>query len=114
MSLTAPVIPNAKNGKLGYFDIKNGIQVIVQKYDGAMQGDTVTLHWGNVFMVEKIINSADIDLPKSFNVSDQFPLSCLYDGIYTISYTISDKFGNINMSDAYEITISTKCESSIT
>lgn len=106
MSLVAPFITNAEDGVLNYFEVKNGVQMEVPNYGDVSEGDMVTVFWGNVFKLERIVLDPE-EIPFYYDVSNDFPPACLYDGEYMVYYTVEDKVGNITTSDAVTIKVST-------
>lgn len=106
MDLLPPIVMNAADGVIDYFDLKNGVQLVIPTYSGAIANELIIINWGSTFTQKQVITGVS-DFPMVFNVSDNFPPACLYDGIYDITYTIMDESMNTVTSPSFSLTVST-------
>lgn len=105
--LYAPKVSNCFDDKINYFGNKNGVQIIIYPYAGTSPEDTVTLYWDD-FKISRVIEDYE-DMPLIYDVSQNFPTTCLVDGIHSVKYIVTDKSGNTMESSSVELTVSTKC-----
>lgn len=106
MTLNAPIVTGASDGVLDYFEIQNGVQLEIPYNNNSSRGDMIIIHWGNEFTIEHVLMSTD-ELPLIFDVVNNFPPSCLYDGEHIVHYEQMDEAGNISASPDVSVTVKT-------
>lgn len=106
MALYAPIVSNASDGTLDYYEIQSGVQLEVPMNMDTERGDMYIIHWGDVYQVEHIIDTLD-ELPLVFDVVNEFPPACLYDGTYVVFYERIDEAHNVAVSPEISFTVKT-------
>lgn len=99
-------VPNGMDGELDQYDLKGGVQAIIDEYAHATVGDTLIFYWDAVHHYTKQITNIATDFPITIDVTNNFPPACLTNGTYSVFYEYIDSSRNVNISRSLNLTVS--------
>lgn len=99
------VVPNGMDGVLDEYDVGEGVQAIIGRYDSAFTGDYITFWWDNIHSYSLLISDPDTDFPITIDISNNFPPACLADGDYQVFYQYRDESQNNYVSAPLAISV---------
>lgn len=104
--MTAPLVPQAKNGILTEKEVNGTVQAMVKRHttDPAV-GDLYHFYWGK-YAISRVDDGTSETFPWVINIKNDFTATeVLADGDYTVYYTITDLAQNISYSVPEAITV---------
>lgn len=104
--LTAPVVPQAKNGILTEKEVNSTVQaMIVRHTDDPAVGDLYNFYWGRN-AISRFDDGTSDTFPWVINIKNDFMATeVLADGDYTVYYTVTDLAQNVSYSVPLAITV---------
>ncbi|MFP1738481.1 hypothetical protein [Lonsdalea quercina] len=104
--LTAPIVPQAKNGILTEKEVNGTVQAMVLRHtDDPVAGDLYDFYWGK-HSISRFDDGTSDTFPWIVNIKNDFSATeVLADGDYAVYYTITDLAQNISYSQPQKITV---------
>ncbi|MFP1722613.1 hypothetical protein ACLEEB_05530 [Lonsdalea quercina] len=104
--LSAPIVPQAKNGILTEKEVNGTVQAMVLRHtDDPVAGDLYNFYWGKN-AISRFDDGTSDTFPWIINIKNDFSATeVLSDGDYTVYYTITDLAQNITYSQPLAITV---------